>query len=72
MVTKQRGCTTMSVGNNIERKEPFRAWISRDSIEYVSIVVAVSLLAGGNSFILLSSSSMMTATTTVAAKKKRL
>jgi hypothetical protein len=53
----------MSVGNNIERKQPFRAWISRGSIEYVSIVVAVSLLAGGNNFILLSSSPMMTATT---------
>lgn len=72
MVTKQRGCTTMSVGNNIERKEPFRACISRDSIEYVSIVVAVSLLAGGNSFILLSSSSMMTATTTVAAQEEEI
>jgi hypothetical protein len=65
-------CMTMSVGNNIERKEPFRAWISRDSIEYVSIVVAVSLLAGGNSFILLSSSSMMTATTTVAAQEEEI
>jgi hypothetical protein len=62
----------MSVGNNIERKEPFRACISRDSIEYVSIVVAVSLLAGGNSFILLSSSSMMTATTTVAAQEEEI
>ena len=72
MVTKQRGCTTMSVGNNIERKQPFRAWISRGSIEYVSIVVAVSLLAGGNSFILLSSSPMMTATTTVAAQEEEI
>jgi hypothetical protein len=62
----------MSVGNNIERKQPFRAWISRGSIEYVSIVVAVSLLAGGNSFILLSSSSMMTATTTVAAQEEEI
>jgi hypothetical protein len=59
----------MSVGNNIERKQPFRAWISRGSIEYVSIVVAVSLLAGGNNFILLSSSPMMTATTTAAAQE---
>jgi hypothetical protein len=72
MVTKQRGCTTMSVGNNIERKQPFRAWISRGSIEYVSIVVAVSLLAGGNNFILLSSSPMMTATTTVAAQEEEI
>jgi hypothetical protein len=63
---------TMSVGNNIERKQPFRAWISRGSIEYVSIVVAVSLLAGGNSFILLSSSPMMTATTTVAAQEEEI
>ena len=63
---------TMSIGNNIERREPFRAWISRDSIEYVSIVVAVSLLAGGNSFILLSSSPMMTATTTVAAQEEEI
>src|SRR5918994_6164418 len=70
MVTKQRGCTTMSVGNNIERKQPFRAWISRGSIEYVSIVVAVSLLAGGNSFILLSSSPMMRTTTTAAAEEE--
>ena len=62
----------MSVGNNIERKQPFRAWISRGSIEYVSIVVAVSLLAGGNSFILLSSSPMMTATTTVAAQEEEI
>ena len=59
----------MSVGNNIERIEPFRAWISRDSIEYVSIVVAVSLLAGGNSFILLSSPPMMRTTTTAAAQE---
>jgi hypothetical protein len=72
MVTKQRGCTTMSVGNNIERKQPFRAWISRGSIEYVSIIVAVSMLAGGNSFILLSSSPMMTATTTVAAQEEEI
>ena len=62
----------MSVGNNIERKQPFRAWISRGSIEYVSIVVAVSLLAGGNNFILLSSSPMMTATTTVAAQEEEI
>ena len=60
----------MSIGNNIERREPFRAWISRDSIEYVSIVVAVSLLAGGNSFILLSSSPMMTATTIAAQEEE--
>lgn len=72
MVTKQRGCTTMSVGNNIERKQPFRAWISRGSIEYVSVVVAVSLLAGGNNFMLLSSSPMMTATTTVAAQEEEI
>jgi len=62
----------MSVGNNIERKQPFRAWISRGSIEYVSIVVAVSLLAGGNSFILLSSSPMMRTTTTAAAQEEEI
>ena len=69
MVTKQR-CRTMSVGNNTERREPIRAWISRGSIEYVSIIVAVSLLVGGNSFILLSSSSMMTATTVAAQEEE--
>jgi hypothetical protein len=62
----------MSVGNNIERKQPFRAWISRGSIEYVSIVVAVSLLAGGNSFIFLISSPMMRTTTTVAAQEEEI
>jgi hypothetical protein len=71
MVTKQRG-RTMSVGNNTERREPIRAWINRGSIEYVSIIVAVSLLVGGNSFILLSSSPMMTATTTVAAQEEEI
>src|SRR5215217_799447 len=71
MVTKQRG-RTMSVDNNTERREPIRAWISRGSIEYVSIFVAVSLLVGGNSFILLSSRPAMTATTTVAAQEEEI
>jgi hypothetical protein len=61
---------TMSIGNNIERREPFRAWISRGSIAYVSIIVAVSLLGGGNSFILLSSWPTMTATTSAAAQEE--
>jgi hypothetical protein len=62
-------CMTMSIGNNIERREPFRAWISRDSIAYMSIIVAVSLLAAGDSFILLSSPPMMRTTTTAAAQE---
>jgi hypothetical protein len=61
---------TMSIGNNIERREPFRAWISRGSIAYVSIIVAVSLLAGGNTFILHSSWPTMTATTSAAAQEE--
>jgi hypothetical protein len=59
----------MSIGNNIERREPFRAWISRDSIAYMSIIVAVSMLAAGDSFILLSSPPMMRTTTTAAAQE---
>lgn len=64
----------MSISNNIKRREPFRAWISIGSIAYVSIIVAVSLLAG-NSFILLSSPPAMTATTTtttVAAQEEEI
>ena len=61
---------TMSIGNNIERREPFRAWISRGSIAYMSIIVAVSLLAAGDSFILLSSPPMIRATTTAAAQEE--
>lgn len=61
---------TMSIGNNIERREPFRAWISRGSIAYISIIVAVSLLAAGDSFILLSSPPMIRATTTAAAQEE--
>jgi hypothetical protein len=63
-------CMTMSIGNNIERREPFRAWISRGSIAYISIIVAVSLLAAGDSFILLSSPPMIRATTTAAAQEE--
>ena len=63
-------CMTMSIGNNIERREPFRAWISRGSIGYISIIVAVSLLAAGDSFILLSSPPMIRATTTAAAQEE--
>lgn len=73
MVTKQRGMT-MSISNSIKRREPFHAWISIGSIAYVSIIVAVSLIAG-NSFILLSSPQAMTATTTtttVAAQKEEI
>jgi hypothetical protein len=72
MVTKQRGMT-MAISNNIKRREPFRAWISIGRIAYVSIVVAVSLLAG-NSFILLSTPPAMTATTTitVAAQEEEI
>jgi hypothetical protein len=68
MVTKQRG-RTMSISNNIKRREPFRAWISIGSIAYLSIIVAVSLLSG-NSFILLSSRPAMTATTTTVAAQE--
>jgi hypothetical protein len=60
----------MSIGNDIERREPFRAWISRGCIAYVSIIVAISLLAAGNSFMLLSSPPTMTATTSVAAQEE--
>ena len=62
---------TMSIGNNIERREPFRAWISRGrgSIAYMSIIVAVSMLAAGDSFILLSSLTTMRTTTTAAAQE---
>src|SRR5215207_4444951 len=70
MVTKQRG-RTMSISNNTERREPFRAWISIVSIAYLFIIVAVSLLAG-DSFILLSSRPAMTATTTVAAQEEEI
>jgi hypothetical protein len=61
----------MSIGNNIERREPFHAWISRGgSVAYMSAIVAVSLLAGG-SLLLLSSPSMMIATP-VAAQEENL
>lgn len=63
---------TMSIGNNIERREPFRAWVSRGSIAYMSIIVAVSLLAAGDSFILLSSPPMMRTTTTAAAQEDNI
>src|SRR5215208_6567904 len=68
MVTKQRG-RTMSISNNIKRREPFRAWISIGSIAYLFIIVAVSLLAG-DSFILLSSRPAMTATTISAQEEE--
>ena len=68
MVTKQRG-RTMSISNNIKRREPFRAWISIVSIAYLSIIAAVSLLAG-DSVILLSSRPAMTATTTTVAAQE--
>jgi hypothetical protein len=62
---------TMSIGNNIERREPFRVWISRGrgTIAYMSIIVAVSMLAAGDSFILLSSLTTMRTTTTAAAQE---
>jgi hypothetical protein len=63
---------TMSIGNNIERREPFRAWVSRGSIAYMSIIVAVSLLAAGDSFILLSSPPMMRTITTAAAQEDNI
>ena len=61
----------MLIGNNIERREPFRAWISRvrGSIAYMSIIVAVSMLAAGDSFILISSLTTMRTTTTAAAQE---
>ena len=59
---------TMSIGNSIKRREPFHVWISRGSVAYMSIIVAVSLLAG-DSLILLSSPSMMI-TTIVAAQEE--
>jgi len=59
---------TMSIGNSIKRRKPFHAWISRGSVAYMSIIVAVSLLAG-DSLILLSSPSMMI-TTNVAAQEE--
>jgi hypothetical protein len=68
MVTKQQRYMTMSIGNNVERREPLHAWISRGGIAYMSIIVAVSLLAGG-SLVLLSSPSMMI-TTPVAAQEE--
>lgn len=58
----------MSIGNSIKRREPFHAWISRGRFAYMSIIVAVSLLAG-DSLILITSQSMMI-TTTVAAQEE--
>jgi hypothetical protein len=60
----------MSISNNRKGREPFFVWTSSGSIAYMSIIVAVSLLAGGNSFILLSSSPTVTATTSVAAQEE--
>jgi hypothetical protein len=68
MITKQQRCITMSIGNGIKRREPFRARVGSSSIAYMSIIVAVSLLAG-DSLILLISPSMMI-TTTVAAQEE--
>jgi hypothetical protein len=61
----------MSIDNNIERRELLHAWISRGSIAYRSVIVAVSMLAGG-SLILLSSPSMMIATTVAAQEEENL
>jgi hypothetical protein len=43
----------MSISNDRKGSEPFFAWTSRGSIVYISIIIAVSLLAG-DSFVLLS------------------
>ena len=61
---------TMSISNNIEGREPFRAMVGRSIIAYMSIIVAVSLLAAGDSFILLSSLTTMRTTTTAAAQEE--
>jgi hypothetical protein len=59
----------MSITNNRKGREPFFAWTSSGSIAYMSIIVAVSLLAG-DSFVFLSPPPMMMNTTTAAAQEE--
>jgi hypothetical protein len=60
----------MSISNDRKGREPFFAWTSRGSIVYISIITAVSLLAG-DGFVLLSPPPpmMMMITTTAAAQE---
>ncbi len=61
----------MSISNDRKGREPFFSWTSRGSIVYISIITAVSLLAG-DGFVLLSpppSPPMMMITTTAAAQE---
>ncbi|HEX6282886.1 MAG TPA: hypothetical protein VFZ67_11710 [Nitrososphaera sp.] len=62
----------MSISNDRKGREPFFSWTSRGSIVYISIITAVSLLAG-DGFVLLSPPPspppMMMITTTAAAQE---
>ena len=70
MVTKQR-CVTMSISNNRERRrERFFPWTSSGSISYMSIIIAMYLLATGTSFVLLSPPPMMKTAATAAAQEE--
>ena len=59
----------MSISNDRKGREPFFAWTSRGSIAYISIITAVSLLAGDGLVLLSPSPPMMMITTTATAQE---